>query len=77
MRATTGTSQGDPCNAVLSACTEASRAALVEKGTVRQFEPEEPLYQEGEPAGWSSFPSPAACSSARQPNADDGRCCAI
>ena len=56
MRAKTETSQSDSANAVLAACTEASRAALAEKGTVRQFEPEEPLFQEGEAGGVLLFP---------------------
>jgi CRP-like cAMP-binding protein len=56
MRAEIGTSQTDLTNAVLSACTEASRAALAEKGTVRQFEPEEPLFEEGEAGGVVLFP---------------------
>jgi len=56
MRVKTETSQSDSANAVLAACTEASRAALAEKGTVRQFEPEEPLFQEGEAGGVLLFP---------------------
>ena len=56
MRAKIGTPQSEPSNAVLAACTEASRAALAEKGTVRQFEPEEPLFQEGEAGGVLLFP---------------------
>ena len=56
MRAKTETSQSAPVNAALAACTEASRAALAEKGTVRQFEPEESLFEEGEAGGVVLFP---------------------
>jgi CRP-like cAMP-binding protein len=56
MRATIGSIQADSPNAVLSICSEVSRVALAEKGTVRQFEPEEPLFQEGEPGGVVLFP---------------------
>jgi len=56
MCASTGTSQGNSPNAVLAACSEASRVALAEKGSVRQFEPEEPLFEEGEAGGVVLFP---------------------
>ena len=56
MRTKTETSQSDPANAALAACTEASRAALAEKGTIRQFEPEESLFEEGEAGGVVLFP---------------------
>jgi CRP-like cAMP-binding protein len=56
MCARTGTSQGDSPNPVLAACSEASRVALAEKGSVRQFEPEEPLFEEGEAGGVVLFP---------------------
>jgi CRP-like cAMP-binding protein len=56
MRTKPESSQNDPSNAVLSACTEASRTALAEKGILRQFEPEEPWFEEGETGGVVLFP---------------------
>ncbi len=56
MHARIGVLGVDSPNAVLAACSEASRAALAELGTVRQFEPEEPLFSEGEAGGVVLFP---------------------